>query len=380
MRYFIIAGEASGDLHGSNLMREIKNTDREAEFCFLGGDMMSLAGGRPLIHYRQMAFMGIVSVILHLRTVLRNLYVCKKALRTFSPDVLILIDYPSFNLRIAKYAKQKLGLKVFYYISPKLWAWKEYRIKHIKTLVDNMFCIFPFEVDFYKKHDYTKTLYVGNPLMDAIDARPEKGEPFSAFVRRNKLEQKPVVALLAGSRKKEIADNLPVMVSIMNEFPECQFVVAGAPGIATSYYTQFVAGHNVKIVFGQTYALLQQASAALVTSGTATLETALLNIPQVVTYNVKFGRIILFLYKILIHTPYFSLVNIITGKPVVKELLGSQVTQQALKDELKSLLYNISYRKQMLHEYQLLHKQLGSAGASKTAAEAMVQLLSSKVD
>jgi lipid-A-disaccharide synthase len=380
MRYFIIAGEASGDLHGSNLMREIKNTDREAEFCFLGGDMMSLVGGKPLIHYRQMAFMGIVSVILHLRTVLHNLYVCKKALRTFSPDVLILIDYPSFNLRIAKYAKQKLGLKVFYYISPKLWAWKEYRIKHIKTLVDNMFCIFPFEIEFYKKHDYTKTLYVGNPLMDAIDTRPEKGEPFSAFVRRNKLEQKPIVALLAGSRKKEIADNLPVMVSIMNEFPECQFVVAGAPGIATSYYTQFIAGHNVKIVFGQTYALLQQASAALVTSGTATLETALLNIPQVVTYNMKLGRVMLFLYNIVIHTPYFSLVNIITGKPVVKELLGSQVTPQALQDELKSLLYNISYRKQMLHEYQLLYKQLGSAGASKTAAEAMVQLLASKVD
>ena len=380
MKYFIIAGEASGDLHGANLMQEIKNTDREAEFCFLGGDMMSVVGGKPLIHYRRMAFMGIVSVIFHLRTVLHNMHVCKKALRTFSPDVLILIDYPSFNLRIAKYAKEALGLKVFYYISPKLWAWKEYRIKHIKALVDKMFCIFPFEIEFYKKHDYTKTLYVGNPLVDAIESRPEKGDKFAAFVRRNKLEQKPIVALLAGSRKKEIADNLPLMLSITQQFPEYQFIIAGAPGISPDYYTRFIKNTNVKVVFNQTYVLLQHSSAALVTSGTATLETALLNIPQVVTYNMGFRRLAPLLYKHLIHTPYFSLVNIILGRPSVKEFLGEQVTTQALAKELDLLLNNASYRERMLRAYKLLHLRLGKAGASRKAAEAMVQLLKPQID
>ncbi|MBP1640918.1 MAG: lipid-A-disaccharide synthetase [Bacteroidetes bacterium] len=380
MKYFIIAGEASGDLHGANLMRELKNTDREAEFCFLGGDMMATVGGTPQIHYRQMAFMGVISVILNLHTVLRNISVCKKALRSFSPDVLILIDYPSFNLRIAKYAKEKLGLKVFYYISPKLWAWKEYRIKQIKALVDNMLCIFPFEIEFYKKHNYTQTVYVGNPLMDAIESRPEKGEQFPTFARRNKLEQKPIVALLSGSRKKEIADNLPLMISIISQFPEYQFVIAGAPGIMPDYYSKFIKGTNVKIVFEQTYALLQQASAALVTSGTATLETALLNIPQVVTYNMELGRLGPLLYNYFIHTPYFSLVNIITDKPVVKELLGSQVTTQALSQELDRLLNNSPYRNKMLHEYHLLHKLLGTSGASRKAAETMVKLLSNARD
>jgi lipid-A-disaccharide synthase len=375
MKYFIIAGEASGDLHGANLMRELKESDREAQFCFLGGDMMATVGGTPLIHYRQMAFMGVISVILHLSTVLRNIAVCKKALRTFSPDILILIDYPSFNLRIAKYAKEKLGIKVFYYISPKLWAWKEYRIKQVKALIDKMFCIFPFEIDFYKKRDYHQTVYVGNPLMDAIESRPEKGEQFSAFVRRNKLEQKPIIALLSGSRKKEIADNLPLMLSTVSQFPDYQFIIAGAPGIMPDYYERFVKGTNVKIVFGQTYALLQQASAALVTSGTATLETALLNIPQVVTYNMELGRLGPLLYSCFIRTPYFSLVNIITGKPVVKELLGSQVTNQALTQELDRLLNNRTYRDKMLHEYHLLHKLLGTSGASRKAAQEMVQLL-----
>ncbi len=375
MKYFIIAGEASGDLHGANLMRALKDNDREAEFCFLGGDMMAAVGGRPLIHYRQMAFMGIISVILHLFTVLRNIAVCKKALRTFSPDALILIDYPSFNLRIAKYARKKLDTKIFYYISPKLWAWKEYRIKQIKVLIDKMFCIFPFEIDFYNKRDYFEAIYVGNPLMDAIESRPEKGEQLPTFARRNKLDQKPIIALLSGSRKKEIADNLPLMISTINQFPDYQFIIAGAPGIAPDYYSRFIKDTNVKMVFGQTYALLQQASAALVTSGTATLETALLNIPQVVTYNMELGRLGPFLYSWFIHTPYFSLVNIISGKRVVKELLGSQVTNQALTQELDRLLNNPPYRNKMLHEYHLLHKLLGTAGASQKAASSMVQLL-----
>jgi len=378
MKYFIIAGEASGDLHGANLMRELKIADPEAQFCFLGGDLMEAIGGKPLIHYRQMAFMGVVSVVLHLRTVLRNMTVCKNAIRYFSPDVLILIDYPGFNLRVAKYAKETLGLKVFYYISPKLWAWKEYRIKHIKKLVDHMFCIFPFEIEFYKKHNCLQASYVGNPLIDAIETRSEKDEKFSSFTQRNSLSNKPIVALLAGSRKKEITDNLPKMLALMSHFSDYQFVVAGAPGINPSFYSSYLSSSGVGVVYGQTYALLQQATAAIVTSGTATLETALLNVPQVVTYSVKFGRIVQFLYKLLIHTPYFSLVNIIAGKPVIIELLGAQVTTQALTDELERLLHDSTYRNAMLQQYSLIKEQLGKAGASAKAAKAMVAQLEAR--
>lgn len=376
MKYFIIAGEASGDLHGANLMHELKNADRKAEFCFLGGDLMADAADlKPVIHYRQMAFMGFIPVILHLGAVLKNLSNCKKALRDFLPDVLILIDYPSFNLRIAKFAKKELGLKVYYYISPKLWAWKEYRIKSIKALIDKMICIFPFEIEFYKRHDYNRTVYVGNPLVDAIENRPEKEEAFDTFISRNQLENKPIVALLAGSRKKEISDNLPLMLSVMPAFPSYQFVIAGAPGIDEKYYKIFIDSSSANIVFGQTYSLLRQSTAALVTSGTATLETALFNVPQAVTYNMSFGRIVPFLYKILIHTPYFSLVNIISGKPVVKELLGHQVSTQALTEELQRLLQPSDYRNTMLDEYRRLQQQMGNAGASGRAAAIIVDSL-----
>jgi lipid-A-disaccharide synthase len=377
MKYFIIAGEASGDLHGSNLMRELKEKDPSAEFRFLGGDLMASVGGTPLIHYSRMAFMGIVPVVMHLRSILGNMRLCRKALQEFAPDALILIDYPSFNLRIASFAKKTLRLTVYYYISPKLWAWKEYRIKQMKEYVDHIFCIFPFETAFYRKHNYTAATYVGNPTLDALEMRDCRDETFAAFISRNNLTDKPVVALLAGSRKKEIADNLPVMLSAAASFPGYQFIVAGAPGINPSYYGQYTQGTNLTVLFGQTYAVLQHAKAALVTSGTATLETCLLNIPQVVTYRVKYGRIVLILRKLLIRIPYFSLVNIIAGKEVVKEFLGMQVTTQSLTGELNSLLHDEQIRKTMLDNYAAIRQTLGSTGASSKAAGEITDLLKS---
>ncbi|MBB3185849.1 lipid-A-disaccharide synthase [Microbacter margulisiae] len=379
MKYFIIAGEASGDLHGSNLMRALKNKDSNAKFRFLGGDLMKTEGGEPLIHLKKMAFMGFIPILLHLRTILKNISITKNAIWDFAPDVLILIDYPSFNLRIARFAKKQLGLSIYYYISPKLWAWKEYRIKEIKQYIDAILCIFPFEVDFYHNHQYQNVFYVGNPLIDAMPDPSSEHPSFDVFCQCNHLSNKPIIALLAGSREKEIQDNLPLMLSVISQFIDYQFVIAGAPGIDPLFYQQFFNDQTpVKLVFNQTYSLLQQSQAAIVTSGTATLETALLKVPQAVVYHLTPARLTPILKKWIIRTPYISLVNIIAQKQVVIELIGAEVTTQRLTKELTQMLYNNQYRTAILNEYKEIQAKLGQRGASQIAADKIIQLLTNK--
>src|SRR5665647_2583525 len=350
MRYFIIAGEASGDLHASNLMRELKTIDSAAEFCFLGGDLMQAQGGKMTKHYRDMAFMGIVAVLKNARTVLKNLSDCKQAITDFQPDVLILVDYPSFNLRMARFVKENMNTKVYYYISPKLWAWKEYRIKEIKRYVDKMFTIFPFETAFYAKHNY-QVEYVGNPTVDSICTRPHQNQSFADFCSENKLPAKPIIAVLAGSRKQEIVGCLPRMVDAGLRFPDYQVIIAGAPGIEADLYNSVLKGRDVSVVFGKTYELLQQSKAAVVNSGTATLETALVGTPQVVVYHVPCGRFGYFVKNIIIHVKFVSLVNIVAEKQVVKELLAHLFTVENIVSELNSILNDNDYRANMPVSY-----------------------------
>jgi len=368
MRYFIIAGEASGDLHASNLMRELKNVDSAAEFCFLGGDLMQSQGGSMIKHYRDMAFMGVVAVLKNARTVLKNLSDCKQAILDFGPDVLILVDYPSFNLRMARFVKENLNTKVYYYISPKIWAWKEYRIKEIKRYVDKMFTIFPFETAFYAKHNY-EVEYVGNPTIDSVCLRPNQQQTFEQFSTLNKLANKPIIALLAGSRKQEIYECLPRMIESALCFDDYQVVIAGAPGIEPDFYQSIIKNKKVQIVFGQTYDLLQQSKAAVVNSGTATLETALVGTPQVVVYNVPCGRFGYLVKNIIIHLKFISLVNIVAEKQVVKELLAHLFTVENIVAELNKILNDTNYRTNMLTNYALMKKVLGEPGAARHAAE-----------
>jgi lipid-A-disaccharide synthase len=368
MKYFLIAGEASGDLHASNLMYALKNTDKEADFRYFGGDLMQSAGGTLVKHYRDLAFMGFIPVLMNLRTIFANLNVCKKEIKAYQPDIVILVDYPGFNLKIAKYVKQQLCIPVYYYISPKIWAWKEYRIREIKKYIDKMLCILPFEVEFYKKHQY-KVDYVGNPTVDALAGRKWKGETFGDFVRINNLENKPIIALLAGSRKQEIKDNLPTMLEAIDPFEEYQPVIAGAPGIEPSYYEKFTKDHTVLIVFGQTYRLLQQAKVALVTSGTATLETALLRIPQLVCYKVPLKHISSFIFEKFFSCKYISLVNLIADKTVVKELFGKYFSTQQIRNELDLLLHDETYRKEIDEGYIEIIEKLGPPGASAKTAQ-----------
>ena len=303
MKYYLIVGEASGDLHASNLMRALKEQDGQAEFRFFGGDLMRAAGGTLVKHYKDLAYMGFIPVLLHLRTIFKNMDICKADIVQWNPDVVILVDYPGFNLKIAEYVKKNTSIPVYYYISPKIWAWKEYRIKNIKRDVDELFSILPFEVPFFAGHDYP-IHYVGNPCVDAVDAfKKESAELFEDFVATNGLPEKPIIALLAGSRKQEIKDNLPMMLEALKPFmADYQLVIAGAPGMDASYYAKYIGDDvPVKILFGQTYRLLQQAKAALVTSGTATLETALFKTPQVVCYYTPIGKIIAFLRKKILY-------------------------------------------------------------------------------
>ncbi|MDR0412724.1 MAG: lipid-A-disaccharide synthase [Dysgonamonadaceae bacterium] len=368
MKYFLIAGEASGDLHASNLMRALKKIDPQSDFRFLGGDQMQSVGGTLVGHYRDLAFMGFIPVLTHLYTIVARLNACKRSIKAYQPDVVILVDYPGFNLKIAEYVKRQLHLPVYYYISPKIWAWKEYRIRKIKKYVDRMLCILPFEADFYRKHDYP-VVYVGNPTMDALARRDRKAESFEEFIQLNNLENKPVIALLAGSRKQEIKDNLPAMLEAAGAFGEYQPVVAGAPGIDPSFYGKFTRQQNVRVVSGQTYRLLQQAKAALVTSGTATLETALLRVPQAVCYKVPFKHLSSFVFEKFFSCKYISLVNLIAGKTVVRELFGKDFTVQQIRDELDLLLHDEKYRKKMTEGYREVTKKLGTTGASKKAAQ-----------
>lgn len=379
MKYFIIAGEASGDLHASNLMRELRQADSDAEFCFLGGDLMQAQanGGRMVKHYRDMAFMGIVAVLKNARTVLKNLSDCKQAVVDFQPDVLILVDYPSFNLRMARFVKENLNAKVYYYISPKIWAWKEYRIKEIKRYVDKMFTIFPFETGFYGKHNY-QVDYVGNPTVDSVCTRPNQQQTFAEFCKENNLPDKPIIAILAGSRRQEILGCLPRMVEAGLRFPEYQVVIAGAPGIDAELYDSVLKGRNVSVVFGKTYELLQSSKAAVVNSGTATLETALIGIPEVVVYHVPCGRLGYLVKEIVVRTGFVSLVNIVAEKLVVKELLAHLFTVGNIEAELNQILKNESYRQNMLKEYSIVKNALGEPGTAKRAAEKMVSSLRSE--
>ena len=378
MKYYLIVGEASGDLHASNLMRALKERDSEADFRFFGGDLMSAVGGTRVKHYKELAYMGFIPVLLHLRTIFANMDKCKQDIVAWNPDVVILVDYPGFNLKIAEFVKKHTDIPVYYYISPKIWAWKEYRIKNIKRDVDELFSILPFEVDFFKGHQYP-IHYVGNPCVDAVDAfQKENVESFAEFMKDNSLDDKPIVALLAGSRKQEIKDNLPKMLEAARPFVgECQLVLAGAPSIDPAYYQQYVREDvPLKIVFGQTYRLLQQAKAALVTSGTATLETALFRVPQVVCYYISMGKLVSFLRRKVLKVKYISLVNLVANKEVVRELVADTMKVDNVRAELDALLHDENYRNAMFQEYDRMIKILGPAGASHQAASKMIELLS----
>lgn len=376
MKYYLIVGEASGDLHASNLMKSIKAVDKDAEFRFFGGDLMSAVGGTRVKHYRELAYMGFIPVLMHLRTIFTNMSFCKKDVEQWAPDALILVDYPGFNLSIAKHIHKNTKNPVYYYISPKIWAWKEHRIKNIKRDVDELFSILPFEIDFFeKKHNY-RINYVGNPCVDAVDAfKREKAVSRAEFLEQNALSDKPIVALLAGSRKQEIKANLPVMIEAMKEYPGYQPVIAGAPGIDKEFYAPYLDA-GAKIVFGRTYDILNNSHAALVTSGTATLEAALFNVPQVVCYATPLARIYSWLKKHFLKVKYVSLVNLIADREVVRELVAADMKLHNVKQELGKLLpVDSKERTAMLNEYSRMMEILGKPGASQRAAEKMVSFL-----
>ena len=367
MRYYIIAGEASGDLHGSNLIKSLQLKDKNADIRFWGGDLMKAQGGTLVKHYKDLAFMGFLTVLLHLKTILNNIKFCKNDIKKFKPDVIILIDYPGFNLRIAEFA-HNAGFKVYYYISPKIWAWKQSRIKQIKKFVDKMYVIFPFEKEFYKKFNYNVD-FQGNPLVDALENRTGKDETFSEFITKNNLENKPIISLLAGSRKQEIQMILPIMLRIVDYYKNYQFVIAAAPAIEKEFYQQFINDKNIKIIFGQTYQTVQQSVAALVTSGTATLETALLSIPQVVCYKFKGGKYAYLLGKKFLKVKYVSLVNLIMNNEIIKELIQHNLNINNLKTELNNILFDKKYRQKMLDNYKILKDKMGKSGVSDRVAD-----------
>jgi len=372
MKYYLIAGEASGDLHGANLMRALAEIDPQAQFRFWGGDRMEDVGGKLIKHYRDLAFMGFWEVVTNLRTILRNIDLCKGDITAYQPDALIFIDYPGFNMRIAKWAKQQ-GIPTHYYISPQIWAWKENRIKAIRRDVDAMYVILPFEKDFYEgKHQYP-VHFVGHPLLDAIAARREVS--MEVFKRENGLDERPIIALLPGSRKQEIAKMLSVMLSVVGSYHPYQFVIAGAPSLGYDFYRQFIREENVHFVSGKTYDLLSHAHAALVTSGTATLETALFRVPEVVCYR---GNWISYqIAKRVISLKYISLVNLIMDAPVVTELIQGDLNTRNLKVELDKLL-DPAYRDKLQRDYQALRERLGNEGASRRTAQAIYNSLQDK--
>lgn len=379
MKYYLIAGEASGDLHASHLMQALKDKDPETQFRFFGGDLMSAVGGTRVKHYRELAYMGFIPVLMHLRTIFSNMALCKKDIAEYQPDVLILIDYPGFNLSIAKYIHAKTNIPVYYYISPKIWAWKEYRIRNIKRDVDELFSILPFEIDFFEKKHHYPIHYVGNPTADEV-AKFKTGykESLEEFNNRLGLENKPIIALLAGSRKQEIKDNLPYMLQAAKDVAKgkYQIVVAGAPGIDKSIYGQYLNG-TAKLVSGETYALLRQARAAAVTSGTATLETALFNVPQVVCYKTPIPKVIAFLKRHILKVKYISLVNLIANRKVVTELVADSFSTENIKNELEKITNEGKARENMLKGYAEIHNILGEKRAAENAADIMIEKLTS---
>lgn len=367
MKYYIIAGERSGDLHASNLMRELKLRDAEAVFRCWGGDMMQEVGGDLVRHYKEMAFMGFVEAAANLPKVLGFLRTCKADIRQFKPDVIILVDYAGFNLRIARFAKEQ-NLKVFYYISPKIWAWNQGRVHTIKKLVDRMFVILPFEEEFYRRFDY-KVDFIGNPISDTVHSHV----PSADFITRNKLNNKPIIAVLPGSRKQEIENILYIMLSVLPAFREYQFVVAAVSNLSQDYYEHFNRDPNIRIIYNQTYDLLAHAEAALVTSGTATLETTLFDVPQVVCYSTSF--ISYWIGRAVIKVPYISLVNLIANKPVVKELIQNDLTGRNIIAELKKVLFDKVFINQQKEGYKLVREKLGEANAAARAAQLMIKYL-----
>ncbi|WKL47117.1 lipid-A-disaccharide synthase [Flavobacterium pectinovorum] len=371
MKYYIIAGEASGDLHGSNLMKALYEEDPQAEIRFWGGDLMQKAGGTLVKHYRELAFMGFVEVIFNLKTIFSNIAFCKKDITYFQPDVIIFIDYPGFNMRIAKWAKA-LNYKTHYYISPQIWAWKENRIKAIKQDVDKMFVILPFEKSFYEDKHHFPVDFVGHPLIDAIQNQPPFDEVI--FRKENQLSEKPIIAVLPGSRKQEITKMLSLMLSVVDDFKDYQFVIAGAPSQDYEFYQQFITNKNIKFISNKTYDLLRSSTAALVTSGTATLETALFKVPEVVCYKGSWAS-----YQIakrIITLKYISLVNLIMDQEVVTELIQNECNPKRIKKELQKLL-NPDYRENLLKNYDILEQKLGGVGASKKTAKLIVANLKS---
>jgi lipid-A-disaccharide synthase len=369
MKYYIIAGEASGDLHGSNLMKALYEEDPNADIRFWGGDLMQNVGGTLVKHYRELAFMGFIEVAFNLKTILNNITICKNDISQFKPDVIIYIDYPGFNMRIAKWAKQ-VGYKNHYYISPQIWAWKENRITAIKHDIDKMYVILPFEKDFYEVKHKFPVEFVGHPLIDAI--HNQSGVDANTFRTENQLSEKPIIAILPGSRKQEISKMLSVMLSVVKDFPDYQFVIAGAPSQELSFYQQFISGENIKFISNKTYALLRNATAALVTSGTATLETALFKVPEVVCYKGSWAS-----YQIakrIITLKYISLVNLIMDREVVTELIQDDCSTKRIREELTKIL-EPNYRKTLLENYDLLEEKLGGIGASKKTAHLIVSAL-----
>ena len=377
MKYYIIVGEASGDLHASHLMQALSDCDPDADFRFFGGDLMTGVGGTRVRHYRDLAYMGFIPVLLHLRTISKNMKMCKRDVLRWNPDALILVDYPGFNLDIAKYVHRHSDIPVYYYISPKIWAWKEYRIKNIKRDVDEMFSILPFEKDFYEnKHNYP-IHYVGNPTATEVEEfRNNYEETPEQFRERHNLDERPIIALLAGSRKQEIKDNLPTMLSAADENSrDYQLVLAGAPGIDRRYYDDFISDYPVRIVENETFALLMNSTAALVTSGTATLETALFRVPQVVCYETPLPSFIGYMRKKVIKVPYISLVNLIANEEVVPELVANTFTKENLRANLRSILPGGDGREKMLSGYERMANILGHNNAPDEAARIMLSLL-----
>ena len=367
MKYYLIAGEASGDLHASNLMKALLKKDPEADFRFWGGDLMQSVGGTLVKHYKNLAFMGLLEVLKNIRSIFKNIDFCKKDILSYQPDMIILIDYPGFNLRIAEFAKQN-NIKVHYYISPKIWAWKENRIHKIKKNVDEMHVIFPFEIDFYEnKHNFPVN-YVGNPLLDAINDREEVSN--AAFRKEHSLGNKPIIALLPGSRTQEITKILTIMLSVVDVYKDYQFVIAGAPSKSANFYKPFIGNSNVKLINNKTYDLLSVSTAALVTSGTATLETALFKVPEVVCYKTSWLT-----YKVgmmLLKLNFISLVNLVMDREVVKELIQEEFNKENLIIELDKILSGEG-RAKMLKDYEALHQKLGGVGASEKLASAILK-------
>nr|WP_308532697.1 lipid-A-disaccharide synthase [uncultured Prevotella sp.] len=376
MKYYLIVGEASGDLHASHLMRSLQALDSMADFRFIGGDMMLQVGGTCLKHYKNISYMGFIPVLLHLHIIFKILKECKKDILKWKPDCLILVDFPGFNLKIAKTIHRKTNIPVYYYISPKIWAWKERRIKAIKRDVDQMFSILPFEVSFYKEKHHFPVHYVGNPTVYEVDSfKHFYNDSKDTFCTYNKLSNKPILALLAGSRKQEIKDNLPAMIEAARHFEDYQIVIAGAPSISESFYSMYIKNKDIRVIRKQTYELLTHSTAAIVTSGTATLEAALLNVPQVVCYKTPFPKLIRFAFNHILKVKYISLVNLIANKEIIKELFADSFRVYNIANELYRLLPSHIERKRILEEYKSIRQKLGDEVAPDNTAHLIIKLL-----